>query len=256
MPTLRKAVQVVLRSGGVLDEVPPEVRVTAVRLAALALVGALAAPVSGVADELYSFVDRDGVIHYTNVPQDPRYRLVEGGGIDRAANAPRDPRHRRAKKRGGSTGGLPRVISASDAGRVSPPLRARTSAFDEHIRAAAQKYGLAEPLLKAVMEAESNFNPTAISEKGATGLMQLMPETARDMYVYDMLDPAQNIDGGARYLAQLQHRFGGDLERVLAAYNAGPERVCRSGGAVPAIPETQAYVRRVLGLYEAYTKGR
>jgi len=254
MPTLGKAVQVALRSSRVLGGVPPLGRLTALRLATLALAAALAAPDSGVADELYSFVDRDGVVHYTKVPQDPRYRLVEGEGIHRAANAPRDPRHRRAKQRGGSTGG---VISASDPGRrASPPPRARTSAFDEHIRAAAQKYGLTESLLKAVMEAESNFDPAAISEKGATGLMQLMPETARDLYVYDLLDPAQNIDGGARYLAQLQHRFGGDLVRVLAAYNAGPERVCRSSGAVPAIPETRAYVRRVLGLYEAYTKGR
>ena len=190
-------------------------------LATVTLVGALATPASGAADEIYSFVDGDGVVHYTNVPQDARYR----------------------------------VVIASRAGRVAPPLLRRTSAFDEHIRAAAQKYGLAPPLVKAVMAAESNFNPAAISEKGATGLMQLMPGTARDMYVYDMLDPAQNIEGGARYLRQLHDRFAGDLERVLAAYNAGPERVRRSGGAVPAIPETQAYVRKVLGLYKAYMNG-
>ena len=190
-------------------------------LATVTLVGALATPASGAADEIYSFVDGDGVVHYTNVPQDARYR----------------------------------VVIASRASRVPPPLLRRTSAFDEHIRAAAQKYGLAPPLVKAVMAAESNFNPTAISGKGATGLMQLMPETARDMYVYDMLDPAQNIEGGARYLRQLLELFGGDLERVLAAYNAGPERVRRSGGAVPAIPETQAYVRKVLGLYKAYMNG-
>ncbi len=159
------------------------------------------------------------------------------------------------KQRGGSTGGLQRVTVASRAGRVAPLLLGRTSAFDEHIRTAAHKYRLKPPLLKAVMAAESNFNPAAISERGATGLMQLMPGTARDMYVHDMLDPAQNIEGGARYLRQLLDRFGGDLERVLAAYNAGPQRVRRSGAAVPAIPETQAYVRKVLGLYDTYTKG-
>ena len=109
-------------------------------------------------------------------------------------------------------------------------------------------------LLKAVMAAESNFDPGAVSHKGATGLMQLMPETARDMYVYDIFDPAQNIEGGARYLRQLLDQFAGDMKLVLAAYNAGPERVRRSGGAVPAIPETQAYVRKVLGLYEAYRR--
>ena len=190
-------------------------------LATVTLVGALATPASGAADEIYSFVDGAGVIHYTNVPQDARYR----------------------------------VVIASRAGRAAPPLLRRTSAFDDHIRAAAQKYGLAPPLVKAVMAAESNFNPAAISEKGATGLMQLMPGTARDMYVYDMLDPAQNIEGGARYLRLLHDQFGGDLERVLAAYNAGPKRVRRSGGAVPAIPETQAYVRKVLGLYKAYMNG-
>lgn len=190
-------------------------------LATVTLVGALATPVSGAADEIYSFVDGGGVVHYTNVPQDARYR----------------------------------VVIASRASRVPPPLLRRTSAFDEHIRAAAQKYGLAPPLVKAVMAAESNFNPAAISGKGATGLMQLMPGTARDMYVYDVLDPAQNIEGGARYLRQLHDQFGGDLKRVLAAYNAGPERVRRSGGAVPAIPETQAYVRKVLGLYKAYMNG-
>ena len=195
-------------------------------LATLALVTALATPASGAADEIYSFVDREGVTHYTNVPHDPRYRRVDGEAVS----------------------------TASRAGRIAPPLLRRTSAFDEHIRASAQKYRLAATLLKAVMAVESNFDPAAISERGATGLMQLMPETARDMYVYDILDPAQNIEGGARYLRQLHHQFGGDLKRVLAAYNAGPERVRRAGGAVPAIPETQAYVRKVLRLYEAYMK--
>jgi soluble lytic murein transglycosylase-like protein len=207
--------------------------------ATLALVGALAAPASGAGDEFYSYVDGSGVTHYTNVPHDPRYHPVDGEGVVHVADVPQDPRYHRTKQRGD---------------RAAPPLLRRTSAFDEHIRVAAQKYGLAPPLLKAVVAAESNFDPTAISEKGATGLMQLMPDTARDMYVYDVLDPAQNIDGGARYLRQLHDRFGGDLARVLAAYNAGPERVRSSGGAVPAIPETQAYVRKVLGLYATYTK--
>ena len=221
-------------------------------LATLALAGVLAAPASGAADEIYSFVDGDGVIHYTNVPQDRRYRLVEGERVIQVTNVPHDRRYDRTKERAGSTGGLHRT---SRGGRVASPLLRQTSAFDEHIRAAAQKYGLAPPLLKAVMAVESNFNPAAISQKGATGLMQLMPETARDMFVYDILDPKQNIEGGARYLRHLHDRFGGDLERVLAAYNAGAERVRRSGGAVPAIPETQAYVRKVLGLYHSYMNG-
>src|SRR6266540_1202700 len=203
-------------------------------LVSLALAGVLAAPLAGRADALYSYKDSDGVWHFTNVPQDGRYRRVNGGG---------------------DTGGLHRVAltgrKSSLARSAFLPLR---SGYDQHIRSAAEKYGLAPPLLKAVMAVESNFNPAAVSEKGATGLMQLMPATARDMYVADIFDPAQNIEGGARYLRLLQDRFGGDLEKVLAAYNAGPERVLRHGGAVPPIPETQAYVRKVLALYDAYMR--
>jgi soluble lytic murein transglycosylase-like protein len=206
-------------------------------LVSLALAGVLAAPGAGRADGLYSYKDSDGVWHFTNVPQDARYRRV-GGGHD-------------------STGGLHRVALSgrkTSAARTASSGQRAASGYEEHIRSAAEKYGLAPPLLKAVMAVESNFNPVAISDKGATGLMQLMPATARDMYVADIFDPAQNIEGGARYLRVLQDRFGGDLEKVLAAYNAGPERVLRHGGAVPPIPETQAYVRKVLALYDAYMR--
>ncbi len=204
------------------------------RLPALSLLLGLvtAAPLPASAEAIYSFKDRDGVYHFTNVPQDRRYRY--SGRIT-------------------SRGDLHRI---SINGRSPPPLlRRATNAYDEHIYSAAQRYGIAPPLLKAVMAAESNFDPYAISEKGATGLMQLMPATARDLYVANLFDPAQNIDGGARYLRQLQDRFGGDLEKVLAAYNAGPEAVRRAGGAIPPIPETQTYVRRVLALYDQYLKG-
>ncbi len=199
----------------------------------LALMGVLAAPGPGAADDVYSFVDADGVIHVTNVPQDPRYRRMKGA---------RPP-------------SVKKVSARAAAARAVPALLRRNTAYDEHIQAAAERYGLAPPLLKAVMAVESNFDPAAISVKGATGLMQLMPATAREMYVADLYDPAQNIEGGARYLRVLQDRFGGDLEAVLAAYNAGPEAVRRSGGAVPNIPETRAYVRKVLALYEAYMRG-
>jgi soluble lytic murein transglycosylase-like protein len=198
----------------------------------LALLGALVLPPGGAAaQDIYSFVDDDGVIHVTNVPQDKRFHRVR----TRSAPTPK---------------GVYRIALN---GRTAPVAR-RHSAYDEHIRAAAQRHGVAPPLLKAVMAVESNFDPFAISVKGATGLMQLMPATARDMYVADMFDPAQNIDGGARYLRFLQDTFGGDLEKVLAAYNAGPEAVRRSGGTIPAIPETQAYVRRVISVYDQYMK--
>jgi soluble lytic murein transglycosylase-like protein len=193
----------------------------------------MSAPGASAADDVYSFVDSDGVIHVTNVPQDLRFRRI--------------------RQRVEKPGALHRITLK---GRGPPPLLRRTSLYDEHIRAAADRYGLPVPLLKAVMAAESNFNPAAVSEKGATGLMQLMPDTARDMYVYDLYDPAQNIEGGARYLRHLHDQFGNDLVRVLAAYNAGPEAVRRSGGTVPPIRETQEYVGKVLTLYESYLKGR
>ncbi len=205
-------------------------------LAIVALLATAAGPaLAGAADDVYSYVDADGVIHVTNVPQDGRYRRA--GTLGRVRATPPN-----------------RVAVAS---RRVPPLLARdTTRYDEHIRVAAEKYGVPSPLVKAVMAAESNFNPAAVSGKGARGLMQLMPETARDMYVYDVHDPAQNIEGGARYLRLLHDRYGGDLVKVLAAYNAGPEAVRRSGGAVPRIPETQAYVRKVLALYQAFKAGK
>ncbi len=116
--------------------------------------------------------------------------------------------------------------------------------FAELIRAAAEKHGLDEALITAVIAAESNFDPRAVSRKNARGLMQLMPETAADYGVTDVFDPAQNIDAGTRYLKGLLARYEGDLRLALAAYNAGPERVAQAGG-VPRIAETQAYVKKV-----------
>jgi soluble lytic murein transglycosylase-like protein len=127
---------------------------------------------------------------------------------------------------------------------IPRPAPSAQSPFAELIRAAAEKHGLEEALLTAVIAAESNFDPRAVSRKGARGLMQLMPETAADYGVADSFDPAQNIDGGACYLKDLLARYDGDLRLALAAYNAGPERVERARG-VPPIAETQAYVKRV-----------
>ena len=106
------------------------------------------------------------------------------------------------------------------------------------------------------MAVESNYDHRALSEKGAMGLMQLMPGTARDMYVSDAWDPAQNIEGGARYLRILANQYGGDMVKTLAAYNAGPEALRRAGGDVPDIPETREYVRKVVALYQAYKAGK
>jgi soluble lytic murein transglycosylase-like protein len=108
------------------------------------------------------------------------------------------------------------------------------------------------PLVRAVVHAESNFDRFAVSSKGASGLMQLMPGTAREMYVRDIFDVKDNIDGWVRYLRVLANEFGGQMEKIIAAYNAGPEAVHRYDDNVPPYEETQAYVRKVLALYYKY----
>lgn len=116
----------------------------------------------------------------------------------------------------------------------------------------ARRYGLEESLVYAVIRQESNFNPNAVSRAGARGLMQLMPATALEMGVRDIFDPAENIAGGTQYLSKMLAFTGGDVSLALAAYNAGPARVKKSGFKIPNIPETQDYVRRVLRFKQQY----
>lgn len=129
----------------------------------------------------------------------------------------------------------PSASSATSAPEALRPL----------IDATAARYGLSPQLLESVARRESAFNPRAVSNQGAQGLMQIMPGTQRELGVTDPFDAAQSLDGGARYLKQMLDRFGGRLDHALAAYNAGPERVTQSGG-VPPISETRDYVRRIL----------
>jgi soluble lytic murein transglycosylase-like protein len=125
------------------------------------------------------------------------------------------------------------------------------SQFDGAIQAAASRNGIDPALLKGLIRAESNFNPRAGSPAGAQGLTQLMPGTARTLGVSDPYDPVQSIEGGAKYLREQLQQFGGDVQKALAAYNAGPGAVQKFGG-VPPYPETQAYVKRVLQYAEGY----
>lgn len=137
-----------------------------------------------------------------------------------------------------------------DGSRASVQPRT-TRAYDPAIARASKQHGVSPALVKAVIAAESGFDPEAISQKGAQGLMQLMPTTAERLGVDDALDPWQNIDGGTRYLSQMIERFPGELNLALAAYNAGPEAVKRHQG-VPPYEETRTYVKRVLRYYEKY----
>lgn len=123
------------------------------------------------------------------------------------------------------------------------------------IQATASRHGLDPSLIKAVIAAESNFDPAAVSPKGAIGLMQLMPSTARVLGVQDPYDPVDNLEGGVRYLKALLERFKGDLSLALSAYNAGPEAVERFGG-IPPYDETRRYVSTVLRYYERFRRER
>jgi soluble lytic murein transglycosylase-like protein len=200
------------------------------RAATMLLVGTMTlVPAVAGADEIFACRDADGVRVFGNVEQ---HRCV--GRVKRTKGVGSPVRARVAS-----------ASSRDDAKAIS----LAPQEYREHIRRAADKYKLSEDLLHAVMRVESGYQPRALSVKGAMGLMQLMPGTARDMYVRDAWSPEENIDGGARYLRTLANQYQGDLVMTLAAYNAGPEAVRRAGG-VPSYPETREYVRRVMELYE------
>ena len=186
--------------------------------AALAVVLAGAAP---VAAETFQFVGKDGTVHFTNAPSDPKYRRMAG---------------------------VPKTSSGTAEGffRVSEAVAASASLFDT-IRDVAQRHGVPEQLISAVIRVESGFNAKAVSPKGARGLMQLMPGTAAILGVRDSFNPAENIDGGVRHLRTLLDRYSYNLPFALAAYNAGEGAVNNYGG-IPPFPETQAYVGRILSI--------
>jgi soluble lytic murein transglycosylase-like protein len=183
--------------------------------------------------DIYTYTDENGVMHFSNRPAgDARYKLYLKS------------QDRRRSARGGV---VPILPSDRDVERFTR--------YDAWIRQAATLYQIPEELIRAVMKAESNYDPRVISPAGAQGLMQLMPETALRMQVRDPFDPREAIFGGTRYLRVLANLFNGDLDLTVAAYNAGEGAVMRYGG-IPPYAETQAYVTRVRTYYGRYRATR
>jgi soluble lytic murein transglycosylase-like protein len=154
----------------------------------------------------------------------------------------------------GSAGGQYAYAAGADdstGGDVNSPGVSGSSQYDSLINQAAARYGLDPAILHGLIQQESGFNPNATSGAGAVGLTQLMPGTVASLGVTNPLDPAQSIEGGARYLSQMMTQFGGDSSEALAAYNAGAGAVQRYGG-VPPYAETESYVAKVLANAEAY----
>jgi soluble lytic murein transglycosylase-like protein len=172
--------------------------------------------------DVYMYQDKDGVINFTNAPTHAGYRRV---------------------MRESSTTYGPATVAANPA-----------NGYDEVIQDASSRHSLDADLIRAVIKAESDFNSNARSNKGAMGLMQLMPDTARLLNVPDAYNPYANIDGGVRYLKMLLGRYQGDVTLSLAAYNAGSGAVDKHGG-IPPYAETREYVRRVLQFWDQYRSG-
>jgi soluble lytic murein transglycosylase-like protein len=187
-------------------------------LAAVSIISAFMAAGTARAD-IYKHIDKDGVLHLTNVPSDPNVKYI--------------------------------MIMREKRILFQPNID--VNKYDDIINRTANKFGLDSALIKAVIKAESNFNHNAVSPVGAQGLMQLMPKTAYALSVDDSFHPEKNIEGGARYLRYLLKTYRGDLSLALAAYNAGEKAVAKYHYNIPPYRETQNYVRRVLSLYKSYS---
>ena len=180
---------------------------------AAVIASALLAP-AGLQAEIYQYVSPNGTISLTNVPSDARYRKIE---VESA-----------------------RFHSILSERELEPLIKRHSSQQQLH-----------PALIRAVIKAESNFDPRAVSRAGAIGLMQLMPQTAVRLDVRDMFDPDENVGGGTKYLRQLLDRFHGNLPLALAAYNAG-ENIVDRYQSLPPIDETRQYVRKVLRYYRTF----
>lgn len=177
------------------------------------------------ASGIFGFVDDQGVEHFSNIPDDKRYRMVLADRFEPAQSALRAPR-----------------------GVFALPYGQRP--FHDSVMRASSDTGVDAKLLHAVISVESGYNQGAVSPKGATGLMQLLPTTARRYGTVNLLDPGDNIRAGARYLRDLLVMFDNNLELALAAYNAGENTVIRHGRRLPPYAETRRYVPLVVAHYQ------
>ncbi len=175
--------------------------------------------------DIYKYVDENGVAHFTNMPAGKGYKKIMSEGNKDISNYKGKKSH-------------------------TPNL----AYYHQIIYSKSEKYNIEPSLVNAVIKVESNWDSTAVSQKGAKGLMQLMPATAKKMNVKNPFNPEENIEGGIRYLRYLLDKFNGDLTLALAAYNAGPKTIEKFRG-IPPIPETQQYVKRVLSIYNGNNSG-
>lgn len=173
--------------------------------------------------DIYRYVDEDDIVHFTDAPTDKRFKVF-------MRDLKKDKELRTKLKYASS---------------VNP------AEFEQLIKTCSEKYGVNPSLVKAVIHAESGYNPNAVSSKGASGLMQLMPGTAKSLKVADRFNPKDNVEGGVKYLRFLLDTFRGDVSLAVAAYNAGLNKVAKYGG-IPPYNETRTYVNRVLSYMKSY----
>lgn len=165
--------------------------------------------------DIYMYIDSKGIVHFTNAPTSTDYKL-----------------YMKERKQ-----------------RIQQTIN--TKKYDDIIKKAQNKYGVEFSLIKAVIQVESGFNPKAVSKKGAKGLMQIMPDNYKNLFVKDPFNPSENIMGGTLYLQRLLRRYKYKLPLALAAYNAGPQAVDKYK-RIPPYEETQNYVRKVMEIYSRY----
>lgn len=196
-------------------------------LRSLSILGAVilfVAAIPGLTNaDIYRYEDEEGIVHFTDAPTDKRFKVF-------MRDLKKDKELRTKLKYASS---------------VNP------AEFELLIKNCSEKYGVNPSLVKAVIHAESGYNPNAVSSKGASGLMQLMPSTAKSLKVADRFNPKDNVEGGVKYLRFLLDTFRGDVSLAVAAYNAGLNKVAKYGG-IPPYNETRTYVNRVLSYMKSY----